>query len=283
MIDIEENSSIRTVSLWRARRITERLDIWPFMIAYSTCFSVYFSNDVKLSLILMGGVLLLHILLALLCFWNLKIRCKVGFSSVKNIKRATHILVEPCDLFGDLMLCELVKDYQLVEGCGDEPILINDKSISPNPPYFSFCHQKYLFDEESGCFFLLPYPTFSSPFSFQGLSHKEAGRRYSLWGDNSIHLPVPPFLSLLLEHLLAPFFVFQVVCLLLWFGIFLFSQFYPSYQVLGWLCTLFRPHPPSLSLLRDVPVLPKAVPHRVPPVPQTFHPGDLDDEGRSCL
>mmetsp|Transcript_28585 Transcript_28585/g.36928 ORF Transcript_28585/g.36928 Transcript_28585/m.36928 type:complete len:1093 (-) Transcript_28585:313-3591(-) len=36
------------------------------------------------------------------------------------------------------------------------------------------------------------------------------------WGLNSLHIPVTPFFELFKDHLVAPFFVFQVLCVLLW-------------------------------------------------------------------
>ena len=36
------------------------------------------------------------------------------------------------------------------------------------------------------------------------------------WGPNKFHVPLPSFLDMLLEQLLAPFFVFQTFCVGLW-------------------------------------------------------------------
>lgn len=36
------------------------------------------------------------------------------------------------------------------------------------------------------------------------------------WGPNRFDVPLPAFGALLQEHLLAPFFVFQVFCVALW-------------------------------------------------------------------
>jgi cation-transporting ATPase 13A1 len=38
----------------------------------------------------------------------------------------------------------------------------------------------------------------------------------AVWGTNRFEVPLPPFASLLAEHMLAPFFVFQLFCVLLW-------------------------------------------------------------------
>ncbi len=39
---------------------------------------------------------------------------------------------------------------------------------------------------------------------------------YKKWGINDFDIPIPAFIDLYMQHLIAPFFVFQVLCLFLW-------------------------------------------------------------------
>ena len=37
-----------------------------------------------------------------------------------------------------------------------------------------------------------------------------------VWGNNQMNIPIPTFIDLYKEHIVAPFFVFQLFCTLLW-------------------------------------------------------------------
>ena len=44
----------------------------------------------------------------------------------------------------------------------------------------------------------------------------EFSRSQATYGLNTVKLPTPQFMDLFVEHMLAPFFVFQVLCVGLW-------------------------------------------------------------------
>lgn len=51
----------------------------------------------------------------------------------------------------------------------------------------------------------------------KGLSRKEVDLEMIKYGKNSFHIPIPTFSELFKEHMLAPFFIFQLFCVALWF------------------------------------------------------------------
>lgn len=58
----------------------------------------------------------------------------------------------------------------------------------------------------------IPYPVKETIGFYQqaeGLKEKqEEARANMVWGNNEMHIPIPTFLDLYQEHVVAPFFVF---------------------------------------------------------------------------
>jgi manganese-transporting P-type ATPase len=52
---------------------------------------------------------------------------------------------------------------------------------------------------------------------FEGLSNKQVATATEKYGKNMFQIPIPTFQELFKEHMLAPFFIFQVFCVALWF------------------------------------------------------------------
>lgn len=88
--------------------------------------------------------------------------------------------------------------------------------------FFSYQRDKYLYDPVTQEFARISYPCDSTPplSTFQtskGLSTADAVEQARLdYGKNVFDIPVPTFVELFGEHAVAPFFVFQVFCGLLW-------------------------------------------------------------------
>jgi len=66
----------------------------------------------------------------------------------------------------------------------------------------------------------IPYPVKETIDFYQtaeGLKEKsEEARALMVWGNNQMNIPIPTFIDLYKEHIVAPFFVFQLFCTLLW-------------------------------------------------------------------
>jgi len=80
--------------------------------------------------------------------------------------------------------------------------------------------KRMLWSNEKQMFQAIPYPI-KEPIEYyqsaEGLKGKqEEGRANLVWGNNKMNIPIPTFLDLYKEHVVAPFFVFQLFCTLLW-------------------------------------------------------------------
>ncbi|KAJ3038828.1 hypothetical protein HDV00_000316 [Rhizophlyctis rosea] len=89
--------------------------------------------------------------------------------------------------------------------------------------HFVFQQKKFLYNKENGRFEKLDYPSHHQPklgdfLAARGVSSEEELRRATdKYGPNKFDIPVPAFQELFKEHMVAPFFVFQLFCVALWF------------------------------------------------------------------
>lgn len=77
-----------------------------------------------------------------------------------------------------------------------------------------------LWSNEARTFRSVPYPVKDTIEFYQnavGLQTEVEEKKADLvWGNNVMKIPIPSFLDLYKEHIVAPFFVFQLFCNLLW-------------------------------------------------------------------
>jgi cation-transporting ATPase 13A1 len=80
--------------------------------------------------------------------------------------------------------------------------------------------KRMLWSNDKKIFQGIPYPVKETIEFYQnaeGISEKKEEARASLiWGNNKMNIPIPNFMDLYKEHVVAPFFVFQLFCTLLW-------------------------------------------------------------------
>ncbi|PRP72827.1 hypothetical protein PROFUN_15286, partial [Planoprotostelium fungivorum] len=83
--------------------------------------------------------------------------------------------------------------------------------------FFMFQKRKFVYDPAFGEFKKVEYPvhhTFSFYNNAEGLTEWDIA--LSKYGRNIFDIPLPTFMELYREQALAPFFVFQIFCVLLW-------------------------------------------------------------------
>lgn len=129
--------------------------------------------------------------------WYNQINSKVAYKSV-NKDQATHILVKPHQ-----------KKYS------HRPFSILPIRRKPAIE-FDYLHKRY--KEDSG-FTKINYPVdldFKSYLAMHGHSDESLKETQVKFEGNLMDLPIPTYSELMKEHVVAPFFVFQLFCVLLW-------------------------------------------------------------------
>jgi cation-transporting ATPase 13A1 len=134
----------------------------------------------------------LHALLFLVCQWSVSAKALFTCSRVDDPRLADCVLANHN---GFTELCKLIKNKDIHFLFQKEKFILDDKE---------FKKLKYLDSGDIRHF-----------KSLSGLSVKSS--HMELYGLNRFDVPIPSFQALFKEHMVAPFFIFQVFCVCLWF------------------------------------------------------------------
>lgn len=182
----------------------------PFLFIYSFAAGVwyrYFESEQppEYFYAFFSLLFLFHILTVLSCFWSCNVRCMLTCSRATHPSAATHVKVVPTAHNGSTELVPLNRSK-------------NDEKTTT---WFEFQKAMYIFDEEEKKRFApISFPvsnTFKTYQSSKGLADEDSLKSAKFnYGENQMVMVVPEFKILFLERATAPFFVFQVFCVLLW-------------------------------------------------------------------
>ena len=205
-----------SLTLLTPRRI--RLDIAPYVILYIVGFGSYLQPAPSISAtanLVVPVIVACHCLTFLVCHWSLAARCLTQLRRVTRVSEAKCVRVYMPT--GHSELCMLEQHAVWASTTGEEET--------------RFEHQKrtYVFKpsskasadaDEATAFAELTMPL-GLPLSHymagaRGLKGEALAAVTYRYGANKFEIPAKTFGALLLEHLLAPFFAFQLFCVLLW-------------------------------------------------------------------
>ncbi|XP_050258011.1 probable manganese-transporting ATPase PDR2 [Quercus robur] len=204
---------VEKVDLLRKSHWAWRLDVWPFAIIYVLWLTtVVPSIDFGDALIVLGGLVALHILVWLFTAWSVDFKCFVQYSKVNDIHHADACKITPAKFSGSK---EVVPLHFRKLQAGSSPSSVDLEEI-----YFDFRKQCFIFSKEKETFFKLPYPTKETiGYYLKSTGHGSEAKAFAAtekWGRNVFDYPQPTFQKLMKEHIMEPFFVFQVFCVGLW-------------------------------------------------------------------
>ena len=156
---------------------------------------------------------ILHAVTFLSAYWSIRINSALRYSHqpLSSLRTAQLIRILPALHCGAPALCPL------------------ERTVVDSQPTTHFTYQKtkYLFTSPSttatppppAAFIPLSYPTtglLSSYLSHRGHTGTTATAALGKYGTNVFDIPLASFWDLYTEHAVAPFFIFQIFCVLLW-------------------------------------------------------------------
>ena len=224
------------------RSILMRLDVGPFLVIYSILIPLDRIQEQRMLLLdyLFPLVLLGQLALFFMQQWKVRVRARVGFQTAPTISQMTHCLVEA--LHGaDKHDSAHDNGIVAVTSKDDGVIIVRFRDIVFRSPRTTSGHDAdvalWWTTEENDkdarstasqtkmktsmqSFHRLRYPI-HLPLNFyeEWTGFHEMSKlllAQQVYGSNTTPIELPPFLTLLQEQVVAPFFLFQVLCVILW-------------------------------------------------------------------
>lgn len=198
---------VKNFSYLKERKFIERLDVLPFLIIHSLCMIIYTNDSIHhLVRTLLGCfITLLQLIVFFSKFWSENLSSKICYKQVKDINQATHVRVdvknEKFQMINRTTICPIIRQ-------DNNLIIINFEKINYQFEGHTFIKEKF---KLLGSLKLEDYKNikpYNSAAEIKSLTKK--------FGKNLMKIPIPSFFSLYKEHIVAPFFVFQIFCILLW-------------------------------------------------------------------
>ena len=196
---------IRIYTYLKQRRLFERLDVLPFFFLQSISIIFYSNKNLNTLIkgILFGCLMLLQGVTFFSKFWSESLMSKICYKIVNSIENASHCRVDVVSkkfkMNNRTSICKLNKINDVISMEFEKILLVYDKDKQ------TFFKPKLNLKEQ-----LKTY------LNATPLQEKEIPLLRSKFGFNQMKIPIPSFFALYKEHIVAPFFVFQLFCILLW-------------------------------------------------------------------
>ncbi|DBA04361.1 TPA: hypothetical protein N0F65_002123 [Lagenidium giganteum] len=234
-----EDPELGSVALVQPLPVLLRLDVLPFFFFYATLTYLYCIRPDDDLVASVGGALVVfvHALAFLAGEWSVGVRCWMHYTPLRSVSAAPTSDKRKATAFAKVVPLRSTLPKQIC------PCLVADSAFQKGGkklesgeavPVVWFVYQNVsfcLYDDldvinsskdaaTSVVFRRLDYPTRHSIETYvhaQGYTAQaNVDLAHKKWGKNDFVIPIPGFAELLKEQLVAPFFVFQFFCMLLW-------------------------------------------------------------------
>lgn len=257
---ITKNSIIKEIKLLRHRHWSAWPIIWPFVPLYAVIFTLHLNPEIawdRTTYLVHGTyinffhavcipiVIFFHGLLSLFTIWSVRFRSLVQFHCVppKEVDTATHVYVCTKEFKGESEIVPLVH------------------ASSDHPCCFVFQQRKWKLDAVTEQFVKPRFPTkdnLSMYFAWEGLATTaDRSKQLDMFGRNETEVVIPDFQTLLVDHALAPFFVFQMFCVLLWcLDQYWYYSLFTAVMLVAMECTIVMQRIRNMKTLRSMAEVP---------------------------
>lgn len=205
---IVDTDTVEYSQLLVPKSLLARPYVFPFLIIYPIYYNIYLSYyDIyfvgrEWTFIYTLLLVSTHALIWLLPRWNLDLKVRFQYIKVDSLNVATHILMKakPSCGMSEISLIERNKG-QITFKYQKRKFIYDNKTKKFSPPIFFVDNENLKIGDIKNS---------------RGLTSDKIPLIEKHYGLNIFDIPVPTFVELFVEHMLAPFFVFQLFSISLW-------------------------------------------------------------------
>lgn len=200
---------------------------------------------------------ILQVITCLFCYWFVEFRVLMQCTRLREPDKAECVQVTPTPHNGFAELVYLHHKYVLRD---------NDSSgggggggLAEKVTWFEFQKTKYVLDaDEKKNFRPIEFPishTLAFYLDSKGyaLTDKQVQDATVHYGLNKMVMDIPKFVELFIERATAPFFVFQVFCVLLWcLDEYWYYSLFTLFMLVSFECTLVQQQLKNMQMIRQM-------------------------------
>ncbi|CAF0703841.1 unnamed protein product [Brachionus calyciflorus] len=247
------NDEIESIVPYKFRPFLIHLNIAPFFIGYLVWFIIWaqkfgIEEYPELGMIITAVIAILQVLTCLFCYWFVEFRVLMQCSRMSDPEKAEVVKVTPTENNGFAELVYLHHKF-----------ILRDPNQPPvKTTWFLFQKTKYLFDTDKKQFKPLEFPlNHSLAFYMESKGYSQSEQQIqdavSYFDLNKMVMDIPKFVELFIERATAPFFVFQVFCVLLWcLDEYWYYSVFTLFMLVSFECTLVQQQLKNMQMIRQM-------------------------------
>ena len=185
--------------LLKKRKFFFRLDVYPFLLIDIILIIIKFYNKITIFFfeVIIGIISIFELIIYSSKYYYIKIMMIICYNSVNSIDKATDVKL---DIFSEnvnirSIIGKILRENNIIKTEIEKIIYIYDENKK------DFYRSKFEKLKENNILKFL---------ECKSLTKEEVLEKKIKFGENKIRIPIPSFLNLYKEHIITPFFLFQI-------------------------------------------------------------------------